>query len=82
MAIHDLQNFRWFRTGANVQRTLPVVKLEALVVATGTMNVLRDFTGANALDLWQQLGTLTTAEQDEIIDAMINRLLDIKRRGV
>ncbi len=59
--------------------TMPTWRIELRVVnADGT--VLRDFTGANALTFPNVLSTLTTAEQQDLVERIAHELIQRRLR--
>ena len=77
MPSFDHQDFSWQRTGSNRQITVPDVTVSLKIVDSQTQVVLHDFTGANAIDLWNYLGGLSQQNQDYVFTAMVNTCLQI-----
>jgi hypothetical protein len=65
---------------ANRQITVPDYTVSLLVTDSQTGAVLHDFTGANTIDLWNYLGTLSVQQQGLVIQAMVNTCLQIAQQ--
>lgn len=77
----DLANFSVVRNGTVSLPAAPTWRISGLVIDSKTGAVLRDFTGANAVDFPQVLGTLTQAQQDELVQSWVLAILS-KRFGL
>lgn len=80
MASIDFQQFAIARI-APASMTVPRWTIGLLVTDAKTGAVLRDFTGANALTFPNVLGQLTNAEQDELVERIVQFLV-LKRAGL
>ena len=79
MAQYDLKNFSITRGGGQ-QVQMPRITVEGQLVNSETGAVVRDFTGANSVDLWNVLRNSTVEEQEEIIRVIVDMLVDIRLR--
>lgn len=71
----DLKNFSITRIAA-AQMTVPRWQISGQITNDREQqNVIRDFTGANAVIFPTVLGQLTNAQQDELVEGLVMRLL-------
>ena len=76
----DLQNFSITRNGTVSLPNAPTWLISGQVCASGTPDVIRDFTGANAVSFPQVLGNLTAQQQDDFVAESVLSLL--RKRGI
>lgn len=73
----DIQNFAITRL-APASLTVPRWQLSGQVTDSKTGAVLADFTGANVVNFPGILGTLTNAQQDELVNLIVTWLVQKK----
>jgi hypothetical protein len=73
----DIQNFSIVRAG-NVQLTVPTWTIAGQLTDSTTGEILRDFTGGNTVSFPQVLGSLTAAEQDDLVAFLVRHLLKLR----
>ena len=73
----DIQNLTFDQLG-NKNVVVPRITISCEVRDSSTGVLLNDFTGANAIEWPKALGELTVAQQLNILDDVLNRIVRMK----
>lgn len=74
----SIEQFSITPTGSNRSVSMPIADVAFLIRRLDTNEVIRDFTGANAVQFPNFMGGLTTTQKRELLTQIVQWIIEIK----